>query len=368
MKKNELLSYKMIITEELENKIKFICSKINNIEWSGVLFYNYTGTFEDKNLTIIAKDLIVLDIGDAVTTEFNCSNPDVCSYMVENNILDCDMALIHSHHNMATSFSGTDYNTLLHEGIDRNIFVSLIVNNAGNYTAYITRKISSKIQEEICYKTFGDKKICKPIESHNIEYVEYFNLNITKENVINDFPEISNRLNSIKEEKNKKLIDKQKEFLPYQMFNRYNAFDTPKFNKQLTLWDDFEEDKTFKIEDQDLKYTINQSLFDSIIIKMLTGDIIADTTTTTINKAAIKMSDTFNKAFKNFEDFESYASFIVDYIIDIYGLHTFIPQDPNMEDLDLILIEFCNKLGESLTKIIPNKYTEYYSQLLFNYV
>ena len=43
---------------------------------------------------------------------------------------------------MATFFSGTDQNTLAQEGMGMNNFVSLIVNNAGEYTAAITRKVT----------------------------------------------------------------------------------------------------------------------------------------------------------------------------------------------------------------------------------
>ena len=192
LKKNEQSSYKMIITKELERKIRFICSKIHNIEWSGVLFYTHEGEFEDNSLVIKAVDLVVLDIGDATTTHFQCSNPDVITYMVDNDLLDCDMALIHSHHAMSTFMSSTDLNTLLQEGTDRNIFVSLIVNNEGNYTAGITRRIFSKIAEEKCYKTFNDREICKPEEHYETQYVEWFNLDIEKEeDYSNPFPEIT---------------------------------------------------------------------------------------------------------------------------------------------------------------------------------
>ena len=43
-----------------------------------------------------------------------------------------------------TFFSGTDKATLQSEGSDMNHFVSLIVNNAGKYTAGVTRKVKLK--------------------------------------------------------------------------------------------------------------------------------------------------------------------------------------------------------------------------------
>ena len=73
-------------------------------------------------------------------------SPDVVSYMANNSeLLDCQMGLIHSHNNMSTFFSGTDIRTLEEEGLDRNHFVSLIVNNQGSYTAAITRKLIKNI-------------------------------------------------------------------------------------------------------------------------------------------------------------------------------------------------------------------------------
>ena len=59
--------------------------------------------------------------------------------------------------NIMTFFSGTDTATLKEEGRDRNNFVSLIVNNAGSYTAAITRRIKSKqVKESVSYEFFGD--------------------------------------------------------------------------------------------------------------------------------------------------------------------------------------------------------------------
>lgn len=95
LKKMERSSYKIIITKELEKKIRFVCSKVSKVEWSGVLFYTHEGEFDDGSLVITAQDMIVLDIGNGTSTEFKCSDPDVITYMVDNDLLDCDMGLIH---------------------------------------------------------------------------------------------------------------------------------------------------------------------------------------------------------------------------------------------------------------------------------
>ena len=64
-------TYKLIITPELEEKIRFLCARFPNNEYSGVLFYDYTGRFEDNSLVLTAKDFCLMDYGSATYTEFN---------------------------------------------------------------------------------------------------------------------------------------------------------------------------------------------------------------------------------------------------------------------------------------------------------
>lgn len=103
--------------------------------------------------------------------------------------------------NKLTFFSGTDTNTLLQEGKDCNNFLSLIVNNAGDYTAAITRKITcgsiveKKTTEKKDYPLFNTGTIIElPEETKEFGYcetsitVEYFNLTIEKPNNITASP------------------------------------------------------------------------------------------------------------------------------------------------------------------------------------
>ena len=93
--KGEKRDYKIIIPEEIESKIRFLCNKIHAVEWSGTLFYDIEGTFEDNNLVVTCKDIYLMDIGSAAYTEFNMS-PDVISYMAQNpELLDYKTGLIH---------------------------------------------------------------------------------------------------------------------------------------------------------------------------------------------------------------------------------------------------------------------------------
>lgn len=88
-------TYKIIIPDKVERMIRFLCEKVWNTEWSGVLFYTPTGTFEDDNLEIHCVDILPMDIGSTTYTEFAMS-PDVISYMAQKpELLDCKMGLIH---------------------------------------------------------------------------------------------------------------------------------------------------------------------------------------------------------------------------------------------------------------------------------
>lgn len=100
-----LNSFKLIITKELELKIRNLCSRFSNTEWSGILFYSIENKFGNKDFKIIAKDLLLMDIGDGTSTEFE-ENPDVIAYMAEHDMLEDNLytGLIHSHHSMAKKF------------------------------------------------------------------------------------------------------------------------------------------------------------------------------------------------------------------------------------------------------------------------
>lgn len=155
-------SFKMFIPAKVENKIRILLNSIYNIEWSGVLFYTYTGSFENNDLLITCEDIYPMNIGSSVYTEFE-NTPDIAGYIVDNQLFDCCQALIHSHHSMQTWFSSTDISTLQSEGNETIHFVSLIVNNAGEYNAAITRKVKATFEGDMVeeFESYNGEKITK---------------------------------------------------------------------------------------------------------------------------------------------------------------------------------------------------------------
>lgn len=204
--------YKLIVPENVEKKIRYLLRKFPSTEWSGVLFITHEGSFENNDLVITCKDIYPMDLGNATFTEFTM-NEDVAAYMSENiELFDCDLQLIHSHHQMSTQPSGTDLNTLKEEGNERNCFVSLIVNNAGKYYAAITRKVQTKSEVTVkklgtSYEFFGDGS--KEVEHDNTEttkvvekeVIEYFDLEVERHEVPNTLAYLDDRFDEIAKKK-----------------------------------------------------------------------------------------------------------------------------------------------------------------------
>ena len=176
------------------------------------MFYTHQGSFEDGSLVIICKDIFPMDLGNATYTEFKMSE-DVAAYMADNiELFDCENGLIHSHHTMASTFSGTDMNTLQKEGNDTNCFVSLIVNTSGNYSAKITRKVHTKSEVTVktldkSYEFFGEGS--KNIVSDSSEAtkviektaIEYFDLTVERHEVPNRLEYLDARFDEIQKKK-----------------------------------------------------------------------------------------------------------------------------------------------------------------------
>lgn len=203
--------FKIVIPEEVKNKIDLTCFNVYNVEWSGTLFYTHEGSYNDNNLVLTVKDFYIQDVGTAGYTEYR-QTPDVVTYALENDLLECNRGLIHSHNNMSTFFSGTDTSTLESEGKEHFHFLSLIVNNAGEYTAGLTTKIVSKqkvqkqVEEVISFRSFDgdhvlDSKGSEPVsEEINEVLIEWSRLEIDVK-----VPEVSayikERVEKVKSEK-----------------------------------------------------------------------------------------------------------------------------------------------------------------------
>lgn len=360
-------SYKLTITRELEKKIRFLCEKLPKNEWSGTLFYTVEGSFAKKDLHVICKDLFLQDVGSSVYTEYS-ENVDLAAYMTSHDeLLDCYIGNVHSHHVMTTNFSGTDMNTLLKEGIDRNHFLSLIVNNSKQYSAKITRKLTctSKGVNTTRYNTFNDVPV--EDESSDFEneetYVEYYNLDIT----IEDVPqapksELELRLEEIKANANS-YINKGKNPVIPTTTNIYNPvhIETPATKverrnpQQLSLWEDAEESETVR-KNPDNKEQLNETIeldmsiaydYDHVnpnivlntVAQVITGDIFSIyKSNIDLNRWVNNMVRLYDKRFKNSNVENDAFDYWVDSFVDFLEneLHDDYLSDKGRDYIDAI--------------------------------
>ncbi len=338
---HEKATFDIIITKEVEQKIRYLCTKISNIEWSGFLFYIYEGSIQNKDLKIICKDIYLKDIGNSKYTEFDTSL-DETAYMVDNDLMDCQTGLIHSHHTMAAFFSGTDLNTLASEGLTTNSFVSLIVNNAGNYVAAVTERVEKKIKEHITNTiySFANTPVntTEEKESYKTE-VKYYNLNIVKE--ATELSDLEARINEIKESKKSStptvVAANNYENLPfYKAVDHYTYPLTKPLAKEKAIA-------------YDTHLLVAQLLTMSLCINALKFDI---------KNWVSKMDNIYKRVFPNIDDFYTWGDTFVDYIIC-----SACSEEPTSENLALVATD----LYKELEPYKNNQYILYYMDMLNKY-
>lgn len=384
--------YKLILKESLVDKIEYICRKVPNKEWSGVLFYNVEGSFEDKNLVLIGVDLFVQDIGTAGATEFEHS-VDLGGYIVDHDLIGAQMGLIHSHNTMDTFFSSVDQDTLRTEGSERNHFLSLIVNNAGNYTAKITRKISytERTLLSFSYNSFNEAVVTEkdlPVESQET-VVEAFLLDIVKEGKVPvSFPEIDKILEDLNKKSSYPVYPKTtygsykgslstervsagraniQQTLPFQ------GAQTGLMKKGTGIINKWEEGDEVYIESLD-SYTeqtppyetvhFDPQIVKSIVYKLISGSPFVPVDFN-LEEAVKAMEENCSKVFKNLPSFTSWADGHLEYLITEAS-------DPKVSDLglsiDIEVALLAKDVSKELEKLPQNKWIEELKDLVEVYI
>lgn len=289
--------------------------------------------------------------------------------------------------NIMTFFSGTDTATLKEEGRDRNNFVSLIVNNAGSYTAAITRRIKSKqVMESVSYEFFGDgeKQDTKKYVS-DADEIEWFYLKIEKEGENYSFPDMAARLEEIKQAKAEKA--KKVQTPVYQSGYKptiVNSYDTkagpanlvkkeadkPKVD-QPSLFDNVD-DLPFD-DNYSLPYgqvTLDKVTLKSLVLQLITGSIIiSNDSKIDITKWAKSMPALYEKKFgkgeEGMKNFKIWADTYTEYL-------TWYVTDEKLEELGFDETEICaicaHDMIEELTKLPENDYIKGYIDALQKYL
>lgn len=328
-----------------------MCSRLPDKEWSGLLFYTYTGSFKNDTIKFLAEDFLLMDIGDATYTHF-ISNPDFATYIAEHpELAKSKTGIIHSHNKMEAFFSGTDNETLLDCGKDTIHFLSLIVNNAGRYVAAVTTRteVKDSIVRTISLKSYDQKTVTKkiPIESCrdeimcNMLNVEFQDLNT--EEIAERYKAISERVNT---ESRQQLGNVS---YPY-LFNR------SKENSYSSYFDEYDKDRgSFQLKPdnnvnsiKDFNLSIPVEAL-KIANKLVFGSICPARSVNSYfnsNKLTLHMESLYKEAFKNdFTQFGVWIETMLEYLLNVDELVSLSEEEENA--LVLQVKEIINKLKES---------------------
>jgi len=215
----------LIMPAELLGKIWYLCHEINNVEWSGLLFYQPIGDIKDlSTFKIIAKDVYLMDIGTSAYTEYSFNESIINFYDKFPEAMNYKIAHIHSHNSMNSFFSSTDNDELKDNAKNYNYYLSLIVNNkmdmvaklamAGKSTQILTLKDNNGLLFNLNTK---EKSIIGTINVNVFPFDE----NIT---------EIEKRVKELKDKEKEKEEERRKSFDYSRNTSIYNRYDSIGYN------------------------------------------------------------------------------------------------------------------------------------------
>ena len=125
------------ITEQFLAQVKYLCTQISEVEWSGIVFYKTEGDANQlANFKVIPYYIHLMDKGSGTYTEFDDdgSMKQLYEAMPELDPFAGNAykyGKIHSHNSMAVFHSGTDMQDLQDQSAAYDYFyLSVIVNNA----------------------------------------------------------------------------------------------------------------------------------------------------------------------------------------------------------------------------------------------
>ena len=167
---------KLVISDLLMKQIQDMCLKTPfRKEWSGPLFYKeMEGSMSDPaNFVISGEFLYPMDIGSGVYTEYELlprpgvNKSSFVKWAMQHVIgKGLQLGHVHSHHEMATFFSGTDMDELEEGSGKHNYYLSLIVNNRNELIAKIGVLLETEVEQELSFS----KRITKAFTmSYNSE-------------------------------------------------------------------------------------------------------------------------------------------------------------------------------------------------------
>ena len=299
---------------------------------------------------------------------------------------------------MSAFFSGTDTATLRSEGNDTNCFVSLIVNNAGEYCAAVTRKrqTKKKVTTEFLgdsYQFFGQgsvyingSKDCEITEQVDTTTIEYFMLDVEVEKVDNPLDYLDERFKEIEAKKkpatpilisgkvydpkkegtslipnwNTVKEDKDEDFYSWIHSKDKKESDT----KEGILFDD----KTMDDLKVEINWTPNPTLVHEAIVRMIACSFIIDPSKFDLKQWIVRhMEKKYNDIFKEALSFDNWAEFVIEFVLT--NFYDEKAPDIVYEDLDEYQSMVAEAIYDELSEYADqNSYIRNYLEILQRYM
>lgn len=290
-----------------------------------------------------------MDLGTGGWTEFKM-NEDVAAYMAENiELFSCELGILHSHHSLGAFLSGQDMKRIQEDGNDTNCFLSLVVDTRGTYVAALTRKVQTKYKvtkEDLgtSYQFFGEEEVKVqdekgPIESNYVDesYIEYFMLDVEREEVSNPFDYLDARFKEIEEKK--KAQPSKQWTLP-----KWNTNDTTEnawgkdYPKNTSLWLPkakepllFNEEGVYDKEAETV-WESNEEEIHTCVVQMITCSFIVDSKKIDLKQWVTRhMANKYAEIFIEDGMFDEWCDFVVDFLLDrYYAQYGILSEDPDI--------------------------------------
>jgi hypothetical protein len=150
---------KLILPSDIVAQINYLHGKVGKDEWSALLLYDViSGSPADiENFALKVKHIYLMDIGTAGSTVYEPDGDIVDIYDNIEEAMEWKTGHIHSHHDMAAYFSGTDMSEL-NDNVDKhNYYLSLIVNFDSKYDAKVAFLSDVKTTSHMHYTSDGGK-------------------------------------------------------------------------------------------------------------------------------------------------------------------------------------------------------------------
>lgn len=356
----------LIMPAELLGKIWYLCHEINNVEWSGLLFYQPIGDIKDlSTFKIIAKDVYLMDIGTSAYTEYSFNESIMNFYDKFPEAMNYKIAHIHSHNSMNSFFSSTDNDELKDNAKNYNYYLSLIVNNKMDMVAKLA--MAGKSTQILTLK-----------DNNGL----LFNLNTKEKSIIgtinvNVFPfdenltEIEKRVKELKDKEKEKEEERRKSFdytrntvIGTDVYNRYdsigynyNTRNNP-YNYQQNLFDNTNNQARI-VSTNDTAFPYNLDLIKCKSVNELRKKVPSESIELLIKKMINSLIETDKiKEDLNLKDFMSIAE------NNMYLIKN-IEQDVFDDSLDLDDF-YMDKLSTNVDDIFIELYGYKYSTSIFN--